>query len=266
MIQDNKKKILDISIPGYGICAHRGANDTHPENTLAAFCEAIRLGAHMVEFDVDLTLDGHPVLIHDPTVDRTTNGTGRIMEMTFEDIRKLDAGIKKDPEFAGERIPSLDEALEIMPHNIWINIHIKGTRKAGEVAARCVVKHNRLHQAFLAANDEAAAGAREVAPGILICNMENQGFDTRYVDETLEKESRFIQFYEGLPPAEDIERLKNAGISTNFFYSNDAEELKSLFARGIDFVLADKVEEMLEAAQTIGIQPLEPIYLRQEEE
>lgn len=248
--------MFSISMPENGICAHRGANDTHPENTLAAFREAVWLGAHMIEFDVDLTSDGYPVLVHDATVDRTTNGTGLVTELTFESIRQLDAGSWKDLRFTGEKIPTLDEALNMMPQNIWLNIHIKGGREAGEITARAVLKHKRIHQAFLAACTEAAEGARSVVPGILICNMENQGYNTRYIDETLAMECRFIQLYGGESLAVDIERLRNAGVYINYFYSNDQEELKELFERGVDFVLADKSKEMLDVAQTIGIQPL----------
>ena len=245
-------------MPKKGVCAHRGANDTHPENTLSAFREAIQLGAHMIEFDVDLTSDGHPVLMHDATVDRTTNGVGLVTELTFDSIRQLDAGIRKDPRFAGEQVPTLDEALDIMPQNIWLNIHVKGGFDAGKIAARAVLKHKRMHQAFLAVVAKAAEGARSVVPDILICNMENQGCDISYIDETLAMGCRFIQLYGGKALPEDIQRLKNAGVYINYFYSNDAEELKELFEQGVDFVLADKAKEMLDVAETVGIQLLKP--------
>ena len=79
-------------MPTRGICAHRGASDSHPENTIAAFREAIRLGAHMIELDVTLSSDGKLVLMHDHTVDRTTDGNGRVEELTLADLKKLDAG------------------------------------------------------------------------------------------------------------------------------------------------------------------------------
>jgi len=68
-------------LPQRGICAHRGANNTHPENTIAAFKEAIRLGAHMIEFDVQMSKDSVLVIMHDKTVDRTTNGHGLISDV-----------------------------------------------------------------------------------------------------------------------------------------------------------------------------------------
>jgi glycerophosphoryl diester phosphodiesterase len=245
-------------MPENGICAHRGANNTHPENTLAAFREAIRLGAHMIEFDVDLTSDGYPVLMHDATVDRTTDGVGLVTDLTFAAIRQLDAGSRKDPCFAGEQIPTLDEALDMMPQNIWLNIHVKGGREAGKIAALAVLKQKRMHQAFLATSIDATDGARLVVPDIFICNMENQGYDTCYIDETIAIGCCFIQLYGGKALAVDIERLKRAGVYINYFFSNDAEELKELFEQGIDFVLADKSKEMLDVAETVGIPLLKP--------
>src|SRR5580658_9327104 len=81
--------------------SHRGEHLQHPENTVPAFEEAIRVGADFIEVDVQTTADGKLVLSHDNTVDRCTNGKGRVGEMTFEQIEALDAGIKKGPEYAG---------------------------------------------------------------------------------------------------------------------------------------------------------------------
>jgi len=83
----------EINLPERGLCAHRGAMETHPENTITAFREAIKAGVHMIEFDVQLSKDKKLAVIHDATVDRTTNGTGKVSELTLAEIRKLDAGI-----------------------------------------------------------------------------------------------------------------------------------------------------------------------------
>lgn len=87
------------------IVAHRGLLIHAPENTLANLraCLELRLG---FEFDVERTKDGHVVCIHDGTLDRTTNGTGKVSEQTLEEIRQLDAGSWFDPSFAGEKVPS----------------------------------------------------------------------------------------------------------------------------------------------------------------
>jgi glycerophosphoryl diester phosphodiesterase len=93
------------------VAGHRGAAGRAPENTCASFRLAWELGADMVELDVRLTADGHPVVLHDPTLDRTTSGTGRVAERTLAEIRSLDAGSHFGPAFAGERVPALAEVL-----------------------------------------------------------------------------------------------------------------------------------------------------------
>src|ERR1700722_107742 len=86
--------------------SHRGEHLHHPENTIPAFEEAIRNGADFIEVDVRTSSDGKLILSHDGTVNRCTNGQGEVANMTFEELRALDAGIKSGPEFAGTRMPS----------------------------------------------------------------------------------------------------------------------------------------------------------------
>ncbi|WBL12936.1 glycerophosphodiester phosphodiesterase [Sutcliffiella sp. NC1] len=108
------------------VFAHRGAAGTHPENTMIAFQEALRVGADGVELDVHLTKDNVPVVIHDETVNRTTNGSGWIKEYYYDDLRKLDAGSWFDEEFTGCTIPSLEEVLQwIAKTSLQINIELK---------------------------------------------------------------------------------------------------------------------------------------------
>jgi glycerophosphoryl diester phosphodiesterase len=93
------------------VVGHRGASGYAPENTVASFEHALGLGVKAVEFDVRITADGVPVVLHDSTLDRTTNGKGPVAEHTWLDLLQLDAGSWKHPRFAGTRIPSLQEAL-----------------------------------------------------------------------------------------------------------------------------------------------------------
>lgn len=95
------------------VVAHRGGAGLAPENTVAAFENAIRAGADYVEIDVRSTCDGRLVLMHDRTVDRTTNGSGAVKDLDFETIRGLDAGSTFGPAFAGERVATLEEALAV---------------------------------------------------------------------------------------------------------------------------------------------------------
>jgi glycerophosphoryl diester phosphodiesterase len=107
------------------IIAHRGCSATHPENTLAAFNAAIAAGAHMVELDVNLSADRRLVVIHDPTVDRTTNGRGAVGALTVAQLTRLDAGSWFDPRFGAERIPTLAQVLECVRGRLKVNIEIK---------------------------------------------------------------------------------------------------------------------------------------------
>jgi glycerophosphoryl diester phosphodiesterase len=250
-----------IEMPKRGISSHRGANETHPENTLAGFREAIRLGTHQIELDVYLTDHGELVVIHDTTVDRTTDGKGDIRRLTLAEIKQLDAGSWKHPQFAGERIPTLDEALRMMPHNVWLNLHLKGDRALGAAVARKVLEHGRSYQAFLAAGREAAAGAREVLPEIMICNMERQSDTDLYIDDTIRQRHAFIQLLRQPGTPHQMRRLKGAGVAINLCCVNDPEALESLFQAGVDFPLVDDLEPMIERARQLGIEPLRPVYL-----
>lgn len=95
------------------VIAHRGASSDAPENTMAAFERALELGADGFEFDVQLTSDGHPVVVHDTMLDRTTNGTGPVFHASLAEVRSLDAGSWFGPDFAGERVPTLEEVLAL---------------------------------------------------------------------------------------------------------------------------------------------------------
>jgi glycerophosphoryl diester phosphodiesterase len=108
------------------ITSHRGAGYLEPENTLRAIARAITLGVDQIEIDVRLTRDGHLVLMHDPTVNRTTNGTGKVEDLTLAEIRQLDAGF-------GERVPTLVEALDLTRGKVILQIELKGPGTPGAV-------------------------------------------------------------------------------------------------------------------------------------
>ena len=254
-----RARIEHVQMPTRGICAHRGASDTHPENTITAFREAIRLGAQMIEFDVATTKDGKLVLMHDRTIDRTTDGSGRPEEWLLVDLKKLDAGSWKNSRFEGEQIPTLGEALDFMPRNIWLNVHLKGGVNMAEKTARIIASKNRLHQAFLACGASAATATRATEPRIKICNMERQANTLQYVNETIQSGCEFIQLLggEGVDPIH-TKRLRDHGIRVNYCCTNDPATLGRLFADGIEFPLVDWVGEMLKVADKHGIARLKP--------
>jgi len=95
------------------LIGHRGASEEAPENTIASFGRALELGADGFEFDVQLTSDGHAVVMHDAMLERTTNGTGPVFESTLEEVRSFDAGGWFGADFVGARVPLLDEVLAL---------------------------------------------------------------------------------------------------------------------------------------------------------
>jgi len=108
------------------IYAHRGSSGTHPENTIAAFQAAAELPVYGVEFDVHMTKDGELVVIHDETIDRTSNGSGFVKDMTLEELEKFDFGEWYSPNFKGEKIPTLREVLDVYKAtNHHLNIELK---------------------------------------------------------------------------------------------------------------------------------------------
>ncbi|KSU85675.1 glycerophosphoryl diester phosphodiesterase [Fictibacillus enclensis] len=111
------------------IYGHRGASKVCPENTMAAYIKALELGAEGLEIDVHLTKDGIPVVIHDETVKRTTNGKGYVKNISLSEIKLLDAGSWFSPEFQNERIPTLEEFLQwIRTTPLLLNIELKNNK------------------------------------------------------------------------------------------------------------------------------------------
>src|ERR671921_1084938 len=137
--------------------AHRGASSLAPENTIEAFRLALEAGAGGLELDVHMTRDGHIVVIHDATVDRTTNGFGAVSEMTFDELRRFDAGHNFSPDGGstrpyrgrGVRVPTLGEVLEEFP-SVAVNIDIKaGTPGIEETLFRVLREADALRRVLV---------------------------------------------------------------------------------------------------------------------
>ncbi|MBI4558866.1 MAG: hypothetical protein HY706_14885 [Candidatus Hydrogenedentes bacterium] len=117
-----------VGAPGGAIdvIAHRGASAYVPENTLAAFRLAKEMGADWIELDCHLTRDGHVIIIHDATLERTTNGEAKVSDFTLAELQKLDAGSWKDAKYCDERLPTFDQALEFAREaRIGVYVEIK---------------------------------------------------------------------------------------------------------------------------------------------
>ncbi|MGB9594666.1 MAG: glycerophosphodiester phosphodiesterase [Candidatus Poribacteria bacterium] len=107
------------------VIGHRGNSGNAPANTIEAIRQAIDIGVDMIEIDVRLTKDRVPILIHNDTVDETTDGKGLVSEMSFDQIRKLDAGSWKDKKYKGEKIPTLMEVLDYTKGKVYLSIDLK---------------------------------------------------------------------------------------------------------------------------------------------
>ncbi len=107
------------------VCGHRGARTLAPENTMAGFALAAEKGAGIIELDVQLTRDGAMAIIHDHTVDRTTNGTGRVADFSWDELQALDAGVRFGDAFKGQRVPSLGDVLEWAHGRAYLAIEVK---------------------------------------------------------------------------------------------------------------------------------------------
>src|SRR5713226_4565274 len=135
------------------VIAHRGASGNAPENTMAAFRKALALGASFIETDLQLSRDARVVAVHDATVNRPTNGEGAVHDMTLAELRRLDAGSWFGSEFAGQRIPTLEEILqfskkndvvfylEMKPAGSWGGEHalVGALRESGEIPRAVVI-------------------------------------------------------------------------------------------------------------------------------
>ena len=152
---------------------HRGASRAAPPNTLAAFRAALEMGADGIELDVHLSADGVPVVIHDFWVDAATDGHGRVADLTVAQLKQLDAGAPFGHQFAGERIPLLEEVLNCVGDSTLTNIELKGTRfrdsKLEEAVVSLLKRHGRRRSLLLSSfGPLSLRRAKRIAPDIAI--------------------------------------------------------------------------------------------------
>lgn len=235
-------------LPAKGFCAHRGANNNYPENTLPAIKEAVRLGVQMIEFDIRKTKDDVLVVIHNDEVDKTTNGKGKVEDFTFEEIRKLDAGSWKNEKFKNEKIPTFEEVLNAIPKNILMNIHIKDKSAAiAEKVAQIITKKDLVKNSVIACDNIGMESVKKINPKIKICYMERGDSVDEYVDSTIKVKAEYIQLKkEALGDIINVvKKLKANGIIVNYYYAKTREELKILQDAGVDYILVNNPDEMM---------------------
>lgn len=160
------------------LVGHRGALEVAPENTLASFQRALDDGVDVVEMDIRLSVDGHVVVMHDGTVDRTTNGTGVVSEMSLAELKHLDAGAWFDARYVGERIPTLAEVLAWARGKVGLLLELKYYPYDGFDPALVPATLDLIERAgvadqvaFISYQPKALAQVRAVAPNFLVGHL-----------------------------------------------------------------------------------------------
>ncbi len=237
------------------VVAHRGASGACPENTAAAFREALRLGVDAIEFDVRLTADGHGILLHDATVDRTTNGKGVAADMTLPELQSLDAGSWFGPAFAGERLLSLSEALDLLPTGVRLNVHVKAYPSDREriipLVVRELIRRDRLRSAFLASDQESLAMARRVESGLAVCNLSTSPTDS-YLRRSEAIGCLILQPGNAMTTPELVAQAHARGMEVNPFFADNSAEMRRLIACGVDGILTNEPARLQRLLQTLA--------------
>ena len=228
--------------------AHRGAGKLAPENTLAAFKLGASHGYCMFECDVKLSSDGVPFLLHDDTLECTTNGQGIAGQQTWASLQKLDAGSWHSPAFAGEPIPSLDTiAAYCISNGFDLNIEIKPTtgtdQKTGEVVAQHAARlwQNEVRKPLLTSfKPDALQAAMDAAPdlprGLLLHELW-----TGWLETGLMLGCQAIICNYRLWDTSSVTQAKSAGFTLLSYTINNEVEVNRLLALGVDGIITDSV-------------------------
>lgn len=235
------------------VIGHRGAAGSAPENTLESIRRAYQLGARWVEFDTKLTADGAVILMHDETLERTTDGRGRVARTPYRAIAKLDAGGWFGPAFAGARVPRLEAALALLLElGLAANIEIKPCPGRERETAAAVVRLVRrdwparrdwpLLTSFSIASLETVRDlAPELPRGLLAwANPELWRRECgRLGCRTFHCSNRFL-------PA-DLGMVRRAGLGLAVYTVNSRDEARQLLSRGVDCIITDRPDAILAA-------------------
>ena len=237
--------------------AHRGHSIAYPENTLEAYRKAIELGVEMVECDVNITRDGKLVMMHDPTLDRTTNGSGPVSAASWTEIQGLDAGAKFKPEFAGARVPSTEETLLLYKETGSLScFEVKGANadESNRIALGLVelfVKHAMLDTAFMRSyHHEALQLARAKCPELLLAPERLPDDAPGDPPEALRQAKSFaapvIQHQYTVLTADVMRVLHENQIAVWSWPTTDEASMLFSMEVGADALMGDDVELMIE--------------------
>jgi glycerophosphoryl diester phosphodiesterase len=229
--------------------AHRGYSAVAPENTLPAFAAAIRGGATFVEFDVRTTADGVPVVIHDRTLDRTTTGTGKVAELPYSAVASADAGSWFSPAYAGARVPTLAEMLDLLgPSDVQLLMEIKSPASPDQVTTIVEAVRSRglesrtIAQSF---DPEIVEMARRAAP-----DMRRGLLRLSFDPEMLELAGSLgvvcvnPSTADVLGQPDKVAELRAAGMTVMPWTANDMTKWPALAAAGVTGLITDHVGEL----------------------
>jgi glycerophosphoryl diester phosphodiesterase len=228
------------------IFAHRGASIHAPENTLAAFELAVNQKADAIELDAKLCADGEVVVIHDQTLDRTTDGSGKVLETPLTALKELDAGSWFDTQFRGEPIPTLEEVFEAVGKKIFINVELTNYASVFDALPDKVVQLVQLHGLqdsvmFSSFNPLALRRAHKRLPEVPLGLLALPGFAGAWARSFL---GRWVP-YQALHPdfsstnPKLIEKQHQQGSRVFVWTVNEAEKMQQLFDWGVDGIFTD---------------------------
>ena len=227
------------------LIAHRCGGALAPENTLAGLRIAARLGVKAVEFDAMLSRDGVPVLIHDETLERTTDGHGRVAETTLADLQRLDAGSYHHPSFVGESVPTLAAALVLCDElKLAVNLEIKpalgheavtGSTVAA-IAAACAPRAGLILSSF---STTALAAAREMAPELARALLV-EAIPQDWAEQLRQQGCTALHAAARLLDPARLGTVVAAGFPIACYTVNDPQEAKRLYALGVTAIFSDR--------------------------
>lgn len=212
---------------------HRGAKGERPENTLSSIRYALEHGVTGIEIDIHLSKDGYAVVMHDPTVDRTTNGKGKVLEMTLAELRKLDAG-------NGEKIPTLDEVIEIINKhkNITFFLEIKAAGLEN-IVIETLVKNNLTDRTYVISfHHRLLKMIKASAPTIKTAPL-MYGLPANPVQLIKDTNADGISISTLTVDGDVIKECKEAGYMTTVWNANTKEEFAYFKSLGADFIGTD---------------------------
>ena len=208
---------------------HRGAAGLEPENTLRSFCRAAAEGADTVELDLRLTRDGHLVVLHDPTVDRTTNGSGPVADMTLDEIQRLDAGL-------GERIPTMEETLDAI--DLPIHAELKAVEAAGPLADLILARGLAGRVTPISFQAEALRRIKlsllNLPVGLIVSG------DTYGLDSALQSGATLVSLEAAYLSAAVVESCREASLHVTAWTVNEPEEMRRVFDLEVDGIVTDR--------------------------